>query len=177
MIAADQYGAALWSLAKADGTQDAVLETLCGVRDALVQNPDYIKLLDTPAIPTDEKRGLVDQAFGECEQNVLNFIKILCEKHAVYQLHDCVKAYIRLYNEENGITEAACITIDPLTDEQRDALKAKLSAMTGKRVKLTEQTDSSLVGGIVVLVDGKKFDGSVKTRLDGFRQALADTIV
>ena len=42
---------------------------------------------------------------------------------------------------------------------------------------LTCRVDPSLVGGIVLLVDGKQLDGSVKARLDSFRKSLAETIV
>lgn len=177
MIAAAEYGRAMYSLAKADHAEHAVLETLTGIDQILTKNPGYTKLLDTPAIPTDEKCGLIDNAFGECEQIVLNFLKILCEKHAVYQLHACVKAYNKLYNEEHGIAEATCITARPLGEEQRAALCGKLSEMTKKTIRLTEKVDAALIGGIVLLVDGKQLDGSIRTRLDGFRQALAETIV
>lgn len=177
MIAAAEYGKALFSLAKESRAEDAILETLKAVRDMLSNHPAYIKLLDTPAIPTDEKLGLIDKSFGECEQIVLNFIKILCEKHAVYQLHACVATYIQLYNEEKGICEATCISAMPLTDFQKNALCHKITTMTHKRVQLTEKVDSTLIGGMILLVDGKQLDGSVKTRLDNFRLALADIIV
>lgn len=177
MIAAAEYGKALFSLAKETHSEDAILETLKTVRDMLSNYPAYSKLLDTPAIPTDEKLSLIDKSFGECEQIVLNFIKILCEKHAVYQLHACVSTYIQLYNEEKGICEATCITAMPLTDFQKNALCQKISIMTHKRVQLTEKVDSALIGGMILLVDGKQLDGSVKTRLDHFRLALADIIM
>ncbi len=49
--------------------------------------------------------------------------------------------------------------------------------MTGKEIILTCSVDPSLVGGIVLVVDGKQLDGSVKARLDAFRKSLAETIV
>ncbi len=179
MIAAEEYGRALFTLAKEEG-EDAVKayhQTLEQIDNLLRTQPEYQKLLDTPAIGTEEKLGLIDKAFGECEQNILNFIKILCEKHALYRLHDCFLAYRKLFREEYAITEASCVTAHPMTEEQKTALCEKLCRVTGKEVLLTCRVDPSLVGGIVLLVDGKQLDGSVKARLDSFRKSLAETIV
>ena len=177
MIAAEEYGRALYALARSEDAVDAYLQTLEQIDALFLREPDYKKLLDTPAIPTDEKLGLIDEAFGGCEKNILNFIKILCEKHALYRLHDCVRAYVKLYQEEHAIAEATCITAIPMTDAQTEALRSRLCKVTGKQIRLTCNVDPSLIGGIVLLVDGKQLDGSVRARLNTFRQGLAETIV
>lgn len=179
MIAAEEYGRALFTLAKEEGEggPKAYLSTLEQIDTMLRTLPEYQKLLDTPAIPTDEKLGLIDEAFGECEQNIINFMKILCEKHAFCRLHDCVRAYQKLYREQYAVTEASCVTAHPMTEEQKDTLHEKLCRVTGKEIILTCSVDPSLVGGIVLVVDGKQLDGSVKARLDAFRKSLAETIV
>ena len=180
MIAAEEYGRALYTLANEDGgdaSAHAYLQTLQQIDTLLSDQPAYRTLLDTPALPTDEKLGLIDAAFGGCEQNILNFIKILCEKRAIFQLHACVDAYAKLYREQHAMTEARCVSAYPMTQEQTEALRAKLSAMTGKDVSLICDVDTALIGGMVVYVDGKRLDGSIRARLDAFRQGLEETIV
>ena len=177
MIVAVEYGRALYALAKETGETQEYLQTLSQIDALLNANPAYGKLLDTPAITTEEKLGLIDEAFSGCEQNILNFMKILCEKHAVCDLHACVKAYEALYDEEHGITEATCKTARPLSEEQVRALTEKLCTVYKKQVRLTCSVDPDLIGGIVLLVDGKQIDGSVRARLDTFRASLAETIV
>ena len=177
MIPAEEYGRALFMLASEDNAVTEVRDTLLQIDAVIAENPAYAALLDTPAIPTEEKLGLIDAAFGDAEQIVLNFLKILCEKRAVYRLHECVGAYRKLYHEAMGITEAVCITAKPISDAQRALLQNKLCELTGKQVLMTTETDPSLIGGIVLLMDGKQLDGSVRARLDTFRKRLADTVV
>ncbi len=177
MIVPAEYGRALWILSSEDGTQDAVFESLSGIMTLLSEYPDYAKLLDTPAIAAEEKHALIASAFGECEQNVKNFMMLLCDRREVCQFPACYRTYESLYREAMGITEAVCTTATPLSDAQRNALCQKIADMTGKRVTLREQIDPSLIGGIVLHVDGKQLDGSVKTRLDSFKAALAGTIL
>ena len=177
MIAANEYGRALYTIAQSEDAVDAYLQTLQQLDALFSAQPDYRKLLDTPAIATEEKLGLIEEAFGDCEQNILNFLKILCEKHALYALHDSVSAYVKLYREEHAIADASCITAQPMTEEQIAALQTKLCTLTGKQIHLSCRVDPSLIGGIVLHIDGKRLDGSVRARLDAFRQSLADTIV
>ncbi len=179
MIAAEEYGRALFTLAKEEG-ENGPYNYLCTLEqvDALLQTkPEYLKLLDTPAVPIDERLRLIDEAFGECEKNIINFFKILCEKYAFCYLHDCVKAYQKLYREAYAVTEVSCVTAHPLTETQKEALYDKLNKVTGKKIILTCRIDPSLVGGMILVVDGKQFDGSVRARLDTFRRNLAETIV
>ncbi len=177
MIACEEYGYALYMLASEAGIADGVHQTLMDIDSLFSRAPEYQKLLDTPAVPTEEKLGLIDRTFGECEQIVINFLKILCEKHSVYYLHACVNSYHKFYNEAHGITEAVCVTAVPLTEEQRAALQQNLCRDAGKVVVITEQVDSSLIGGMIVHVDGKQFDGSIRTRIDDFRHSFEEIIV
>ena len=179
MIAAEEYGRALFTLAQGEG-EDGPSDYLCTLEqvDALLQKkPEYLKLLDTPAVPIDERLGLIDEAFGECEKNIINFFKILCEKYAFCCLHDCVKAYQKLYREAYAVTEVSCVTAHPLTELQKEVLYEKLNRVTGKEIILTCRIDPSLVGGMILVVDGKQLDGSVKARLDMFRRHLEENIV
>ncbi len=179
MIAAEEYGRALFSLALEAG-EDGPSDYLCTLEqiDALLQTmPEYQKLLDTPAISIEEKRSLIDEAFGECETNIIHFFKILCEKHAFCRLHDCVRAYQKMYREQYDVTEASCVTAQPMSEAQKRALWEKLSQVTGKEIILKCHVDPSIVGGIVLVVDGKQLDGSVKARLDAIRKSLAETVV
>lgn len=177
MIVTEEYGKALWKLALEEGKTKEYLETLEGVGKIFAENPEYGKLLDTPAIPKEEKLALLDRSFGMIETNLLNFLKILCERRAVRYIGGCVSAYRKLYREANNICEASCVTAVPLSDKQRQALTQKLSSITGKTIELSCQTDPSVIGGVVLRMDGRQFDGSIRARLDEFRKNLAKVIV
>ena len=55
---------------------------------------------------------------------------------------------------------------------QKKALVAKLSAMTGKTVELRTRVDEACIGGVRLDYDGKRVDGTVKSRLDELRGLL-----
>ncbi len=177
MIDAKEYGKALFLLTEEDGTTAAVAAELEAVREILRENPRYEKLLDTPALAKDEKLLLIDRAFSSLNENLVNLIKILCERHSVYQLPKISGAYAALYDEARGIERVEALTAIAMTPRQTEALTAKISRMTGKTVIVRNTVDPSILGGVVLRYAGKQFDGSVKARLSALEQSLKEIVL
>ena len=76
-----EYGKALFMLTEECGTTEKVADDVKVARSAFIENPDFIKLLDTPALSADERVTIADKAFSSLDENLLNLIKILTENH------------------------------------------------------------------------------------------------
>jgi F-type H+-transporting ATPase subunit delta len=59
-----------------------------------------------------------------------------------------------------------------LTDAQKQALEKRLSEKYNKQIKLHCTVDPALMGGMIVNVNGRTFDGSVKNKLDEIKQLV-----
>ncbi len=177
MILSEEYGKALFALAVEEKKCAEFFDTLSALAVLIEKYPAYAKLLDTPAMRTEEKLSLIDAAFGTIEPMVFNCVKLLCEKHAVHQIPGCFRTYKKLYYASQGIEEAVCISAQPLSEKQKQALHQKLCRLTKKDVRLVCHVDPSLLGGIVVRINGKQLDGSIRAKLDVFRKSLADAVV
>lgn len=177
MIDARSYGKALFSVAAQEQTDTRVREELVLVRQVMERNPSYVTLMDTPAVATGEKVALLRAAFGAAEPMLLNFLCLLCEKRACYQLTACAQTYQDCYDAAHGILRATAITAVPLTPRQREALRTRLAELTGKTVELENPTQPSLVGGITLRYGGVQLDDSIRSRLDRLRRSLTETIV
>ena len=55
MTAYNEYGRALFLIAEEEGRTSEIKDDLIAVYTVLKENPDYIKTLDTPAIPKSER--------------------------------------------------------------------------------------------------------------------------
>lgn len=177
MIDTASYGKALFQLAEENGSDAKVLDEIEGICTVLKDNQGYITLLDTPAVPTEEKIGLIKSAFGNADPILLNFMSILCEKHSVYEVERCADAYRKCYDEAHGLMRAEAITAVPLTERQHEALQKKLESITGKNIVLENRIDESLISGITLRYGGIQLDDSIKSRLDNLRRSLSETIV
>jgi len=177
MTDAKEYGKALFELAKESDKTESFLSELNLVRDAFVENPDYQKLLDTPALPKAEKLALIDEAFVGIDEYVLTLLRILCEQRSVYLFPKVADSFAMLYDEAMGIERVEAITAVSMTDKQLEAMKKKLEAITGKTVIIKNAVDSSIIGGVVLRYSGIQLDGSIKTRLEDFRKNLSNIVM
>ncbi len=177
MIDAKEYAKALFLLTEELRTTDAVADQLKTVKRILSENPKYIQLLDTPALVKEEKLSLIDRAFASLDGNLLNLIKILCEKHAVYQFSRMADSFAVLYDESRGIERVEAVTAVAMQKQQIAALKKKMELITGKTVMIHNTVDPSVLGGVILRYSGTQLDGSIRARLEGFEKALKDLVI
>lgn len=172
-----EYGKALFELCEELSTTESVLRDIEAVARLISDNPEYTKLLDTPAVPKEERVALAEESFGSFDTNLVNLIKILCERHLSHLLPEIFKEYSALYDISRGIERAEAVSAVPLTEEQTSRIAAKLEAMTGKRIILKNTVDPSILGGLKLRFSGRQLDGSVKTRLETFEKSLKGAVV
>ena len=177
MTVKSEYGRALFLLAKETNATEEIKSDLTAAVTAMAENPGYEKILDTPAIARDEKLKLAGEAFSGLNECVVNLIKILSERHSVRTLPDVLKTYTSLYNEDMGIEEVEAVTAAPMSASQLQKMKEKLDAITGKTVIIKNTVDEKILGGVKLRYEGKQIDASVKTRLDGFADALKNIVI
>ena len=66
-------------------------------------------------------------------------------------------------------------TAVPLDDELRQLITEKAEADLGRRAVLRERIDASILGGIIMDVDGNYIDASMISQLNRARNVLKDT--
>jgi len=172
------YGGSLYDLAAEEKLTDVLLHQTKEVCEIFRANPEYLRLLAEPSIPLDERKGLIETAFGtQAERYLVNFIKLLCEKGLLGDFFGCCEEFTRRYNVEHGIAEAVVTSAVALTDAQAKALKNKLEKISGKKITLVLKVDASVVAGLRVELEGKQLDGTVQGRLSDISKRLNDIVV
>lgn len=177
MTAGTEYGRALFMLTEERGTTESVLADVAVAAEIFKSNPKYISLLDTPALSKKEKLALADEAFSSLDSDLLNLIKILCEKHSAYLFGEVFKSFSELYDEARGIERVEAVTAIAMTDGQLSRMAEKLAAMTGKKIIIRNTVSPEILGGVKLRYSGRQLDGSVKTRLDKFEESLKNTVI
>ena len=172
-----EYGKALFMLTEELGNTEEALADVLTADEIFKANPDYERLLDTPAIPKEEKLALANEALATLEECVLNLIKILCERHSVHAFRDIAKEFVSLYNESRGIEEVEAVSAIPMSDGQISKMAEKLSLMTGKKIIIKNTVSPEIIGGVKLRYSGIQLDGSVKTRLDKFEASHKNTVI
>lgn len=68
--------------------------------------------------------------------------------------------------------EGKLLSAKPLGQDQLRAIESRFTALLGGSVRLTEETDPSLLGGVRVEIDGRVYDGSLRLQLQEVLKAL-----
>lgn len=163
---AKEYASALFMLASENGCCGEYAEHLKQIKALIEAAPEYVRFLESPAIPLSERLGAIDEAFGSMPEHIVSFLKILCENGRIAHLPDCITEYIELLKIAENRTTAMVYYVEPLTEEQKAALLNKLRSVSGKNVEAVYIEDKSLIGGIKVSLDDKTIDGSIANRLN-----------
>jgi ATP synthase F1 delta subunit len=172
-----EYGRALFLLTEEVGSTERVRREAEALSGILSSNPDYLKMLDTPALTPDERIELIDGAMSGLDEHLLNLVRILTKRRMAYAIPRVLFAFGEAYMESRGIVKAEVISAVALDNGQREWLSAKLRKITGKEIIIENRVDPSVLGGIKLRYMGIQRDGSVKARLDGFAEALRGAVI
>ena len=140
-----------------------VLHTAAAVvRDARVES-----LLDNPLVTPEELAQLVSGiAGGKLGQDARNFVLTLAENRRLALLPEIATLFDELKDEAEGVIDVTVSSAAALDSKQRQALTATLERRLRRQVRLSCQTDPSLIGGAVLHAGDLVIDGSLRTRLD-----------
>ena len=133
----------------------------------------FVAVLESPRFHLDDKTKLLSERLDDINPLALNLACLLVTKGRFGMVGDIASEYQRLLDSYRGIEHAEAITAVPLADTDKQKLAERLSAVTGKKVVLKSEVDSSLIGGIVVRVGGKLIDGSTRSQLLALKGELA----
>ena len=173
---AREYGNALFELATEEGLAAQIHEELQMLRNCLREQPEYIALLDARNIEIEVRKALLDEVFsGRVHAYLLNYLKILTERGAMRLFDECADCYRMRYNQAPNIAEAQVTSAAELDAAQQAALQRKLEEISGKQVVLHLNVDAQLIGGLRVDLEGRRYDNSIRTRLDRMRRSLMET--
>ena len=168
-----EYAEAIFMIGMEEGKQNEYGKALEAMLEIFEQNPEYVELLASPAIPTGERIECIGRAFeGFVPEHVLSFVQLLCENSRIVFFGECVKEYQKLLDASNKVSHAKVISFVELSDSQKSRLTEKLEKISGNRVQVQYVTDPSVLGGIIIEMDGKIIDGSLSHRLQKVKDVM-----
>lgn len=167
------YADALFSLALETRTMNETRKALCEARDGLYLTEGAVDLLASPAIAKEERLQVLDKTFGDAlPEHVMGLLHVMTAHGQIRELDDCTKAFCELCDAAQRVSTAYVSSAVPLTAEEQARLILKLTQKLNRTIRLECTVDPSLLGGLVVRVDGKIIDGSLKHRLHEIKEVM-----
>jgi F-type H+-transporting ATPase subunit delta len=145
------------------------------VADLLAESAELRRVWENPAIPADQKRGLLDVIArrGGISSPVRNLVAVVIDHRRVRFLSRIIQQVEKDLDARLGLAEAEILTARELGDGEKRALEAQVGKVTGKKVRARYERDASLLGGAIVRVGSTIYDGSVKGQLQRIKEAIS----
>lgn len=173
ITAARPYAKAVFEIAQAEAKQTEWSEVLALLTE-VVSNEDMSNALDSPHMGSADKGGLIiDICSSRLSDSNRNFVKLLAENGRLKLMPEIFQLYEELKAQAESKVEAVVTSAYPLTDAQQQAMTEALKKKLGCDVTLVTETDSSLIGGVIVKAGDLVIDGSAQARVNALSSALS----
>lgn len=172
---ARRYAVALADVVIVRGEARQVQEELSAWELMMQASEPLLEVFRNPTVPYEQKRKVLTAliARARVRPTTANFLQVLLQNQRLGDLSEVNKRFAQVLDERSGVVSAEVTTARPVPESSQQALRAKLSAMTGKDVRLSFKTDEELIGGMVTRIGSTIYDGSVRNQLRLAKEKLA----
>lgn len=172
------YANAFFEVAKSNDNVEKYYQELNYIKDAFLKNNDLLKILGLPSLKKEKKKEIITNIFSSSlSDETLNFLNVIIDKKRGSKLIGIIDTYFKIRDDFNNVIDALIKSASPLSDNQRDRAKKILEEITNKEIRLKEEVQNDLLGGLWVKVGDKIVDLTVKEDLRQLKKLVEQTIV
>lgn len=141
----------------------------------LEANPQLKEVFANPTIAYDEKGKVLEELISRTrvKPTTASFLRVLLRNQRLSQLRDVAERFAQVLDERGGVVSASVTTAKPIPEDLKNTLRETLAAATGRTVRVSFNTDETIIGGLVARIGSTIFDSSVQNRLERLSDELA----
>ena len=170
---AEVYSRALFEAAKENGVLDRVHEELGEFAEALSSDRNLQVFLFSPYFSSEEKKNGIERIIEDADERLFNFLLLLAERHRVPALFRIRREFDAMWAEENKLLPVTVTSAVELDQGIVEEIGREIEQQTGRRVELSSNVDSDVLGGLQVRVGNMVLDATVRNRLEQLRKQVA----
>lgn len=168
------YAAGVYEIARSEGNLERLENELSRVAQAFGSNAELRSTLTDARVPVDRKQSIISDLIGtRAQEHTVAVIQFLVATDRIGDLGaiaEALSAHAASAAGKELATVRSAVELDSATVER---LTAALAKATGKQVDVKVVVDPSVLGGLVATVGDTVIDGSVRSRLNQLRAAVA----
>ena len=173
---AKRYAKAIFGLAKEDKKIESLSTDLTSIGDALHISEELNQLISSPVYNRlDQENAILAisdrMGLSDLMKSSLGLLAMKRRLNILPTLIEEVKAYIA---EDKGEVTVNVTSASTLSDTQTKDLTKSLEKTIGKEIKIEAIIDESLIGGLIVKVESKMIDSSIRSKLANLQNIMKE---
>jgi F-type H+-transporting ATPase subunit delta len=170
---AKNYAEALLAAAEQLGQAELFGRLMDALAGAIQSDETIAVVLDSPRVAKPVKGRLLAEALaGVAPVQFVRFLQAVVRRGRQGLLVEIAQAYQGLVDVKENRVHAGVTLATPADEALQRRIVERLGQVLGKEVRAHFRPDSRILGGVVVRVGDRVYDGSLKRRLNVLRRRM-----
>lgn len=168
----ERYTNALLEPSKEKGTLEEDLEQVILLREAL-KSEEAQEFLTHPHVMNQAKYELFQDTFSKnISDHLMEFLYLMVRENRESLIVPVLTEYIEHIKKRLGKIEAKIVSAKVLTEKQIESIRKVLSEKMNMQIEIKTVVDPDMIAGFYVLINGRIFDGTLRSELNNMRERL-----
>jgi F-type H+-transporting ATPase subunit delta len=177
-LVATTYASSLFEVAKETDMVKEISKDLKDVMTIFEENDDFYNFLISPKFSRDDRKKAINKLFeGKISKEFHNFLNILIDKDRARDLKAINKSFNKLLDDDRNIKRVTIESAVALTDEHKKDLIKKLEQSMNCEIILQNIVKPEILGGIILKMDTKIIDNSVRAKLESMEKKISKIVI
>lgn len=167
------YARALLELATQQNVAEPIGQELRELQQVLGADAAFDAFLKDPSISVEERHRVIASVLRPQVQTLVgNFLGVLNEHGRLGIFDQITAAYALLLDKQLGKIEVEVTVAQQLSDDELDRVRQRVSEALNKTAIVTQRVDEGIIGGLVLKVEDKLIDASVRRQLAAMKEQM-----
>ena len=160
------YATAIFDYALANNKLESISEEANQLKDFLSKDDQWVKHIAAPIYSYCEQKNLLEKIAKplNLSATMSNFLVLLAKNKRLNLLSDILNNLYEIVCKNSGCKIVEVTSAHNLLEADQKNIKNNLEEMFSSKIDLTFKVDPEIIGGIVVKVDNKMFDSSLRSK-------------
>ncbi len=170
---AKKYSNALIGAALEAKNAEKICNDLIFINETIKTNSELSAFLYNPVVTLKDKSEAIEKLFTvHTDKMAVDFIILLIENGRLNVLNEVVNQYMYAYNRHRNVVIPQIISAVELNTTQKERIIDKLQRKLSKTVIPEYRVQPEIIGGVIVELEDKTFDCSLKTKFENMNKQL-----
>jgi len=170
--AAIRYAKAILEIADSKKVASQVSADMALVSSTINTNLELNTFIQSPTINVEQKESALLAIFANSNAVTKSLFRLLMENKRFEILDAIALEYNKLFDIMNGVEVAQVTTAVAMDSALEAKVSAKIATFSDKKITIENTIDPSIIGGFILRIGDKQYNGSVANRLQVLKREL-----
>ena len=170
--AAIRYAKAILEIADSKKVATQVSADMALITSTINTNAELNTFIQSPTINVDQKENALLEVFANANAVTKSLFHLLMENKRFEILDAIALEYNKLFDIMNGVEVAKVTTAIAMDAALEAKVSAKIATFSDKKITIENTIDPSIIGGFILRIGDKQYNGSVANRLQVLKREL-----